>query len=196
MTAITQRGRTSNLQRLTAALLALSAVLFVVGIVLERAGPAGDVHTEAPPSATQTTSTHVENGNEAGETQIQPTGSAPSPEPQGETTLGFNLENPWLVGAFALASLALAAALLRFSWPALLLAFLFGAGAAMLDLQEVLTQLGRGNSLVAGVAGLVAVAHVAVAVLAILAWAGLRAASPPSPPASTAPGGDDRPASP
>ena len=36
----------------------------------------------------------------------------------------------------ALASLALAAALLRFGWPALLLAFLFGAGAAVLDLQK------------------------------------------------------------
>ena len=176
MTAITQRGKTSNLQRLMAALLALSAVLFVVGILLERAGPAGDVHTEAPPVATLAAGAHVENGNEAGETQIQPTGSAPNPEPQGETTLGFNLENPWLVSAFALASLALAAALLRFGWPALLLAFLFGAGAAVLDLQEMLTQLGRGNSLVAGVAGLVAVAHLAVAVLAILAWAGLRAA--------------------
>ena len=56
------------------------------------------------------------------------------------------------------------------------LAFLFGAGAAVLDLQEVLTQLGRGNSLVAGVAGLVAVAHVAVAVLTVVAWAALRAA--------------------
>ena len=183
MTAINRRVRTSNLQRLTAALLIISAVLFVIGIALERASPAGDVHTDAPPVATQGTATHVENGNESGETQPQATGSAPSSEAQTETTLGFNLENPWLVGAFALVSLALAAAVLRMGWPVLMLAFLFGAGTAVLDTQEVLTQLGRGNTLVAVVAVLVAVAHVAVAVMAVVAWAGLRA-MPTSPSAN------------
>jgi hypothetical protein len=54
-----------------------------------------------------------------------------------------------------MASLALAAAVLRFGWPALLLEFLFGAGPSMRDLQEVLTQFNRGNLLVANVAGLV-----------------------------------------
>ena len=176
MTAIKSSVSTSDLQRLTAALLVISAVLFVIGIALERASPAGDVHGEAPPVATQGTATHVENGNESEETQPQATGSAPRSEAQSETTLGFNLENPWLVSAFALVSLALAAAVLRLSWPALVLAALFGAGAAVLDIQEVLTQLGRSNSLVAGVAVLVAVAHVAVAVVAVIAWAGLRAA--------------------
>jgi hypothetical protein len=175
MTAITHRGGPSNLQRLTAALLVISAVLFVIGIALERASPAGDVHTEAPPVATTVTGTTVEYGNESGEAHPQATGSAPGPEAQGETTFGFNLENPWLVGAFALTSLALAAAVLRLGWPALLLAFLFGAGTAVLDLQEVLTQAGRSNLLIGGVAGLVALAHLAVAVLAIIAWAGLRA---------------------
>lgn len=175
MTAIKHRARTSSLQRVTAALLVISAVLFVIGIGLERASPAGDVHTEAPPVATQTTATHVENGNESAETQPQATGSAPTTEAQGETTFGFNLENPWLVAAFALVSLALAAAVLRSGWPPLLLAVLFGAGTAVLDGQEVLTQLGRGNSLIAGVAVLVAVAHVAVAVVAVIAWAALRA---------------------
>ena len=96
MSAITRRAKTSNLQRLTAALLVVSAVLFVIGIVFERAGPAGDVHTEAPPVATQVTGTPVENGNESGEAHPQATGSAPSPEAQGEATFGFNLENPWL----------------------------------------------------------------------------------------------------
>jgi len=175
MTSVPHRALPSNLQRLTAALLVISAVLFVIGIALERASPAGDIHTEAPPVATQVTGTSVGNGNESGEVHPQATGSAPSPEVQGETTLGFNLENPWLVAAFALASLVMAAAVLRFSWPALLLTFIFGAGTAVLDLQEVLTQLGRSNSLIAGVAVLVALAHVAVAVLAILAWSGLRA---------------------
>ncbi len=176
MNANSQRAGPSNLQRLMAALLVISAVLFVIGIALERASPVGDIHTEAPPVATKVTSTSVENGNESGEVHPQATSNTPSSEAQAETTLGFNLENPWLVGAFALASLALAAALLRFGWPALLLALLFGAGTAVLDLQEVLTQLGRSNTLVAGVAVLVAVAHVAVAVLAVVAWASLRAA--------------------
>jgi hypothetical protein len=150
--------------------------LFVIGIALERAGPSGDVHTSAPPAATAAAATPAETGNESAETHPQATGSAPATGAQGEAAFGYNLENPWLVGAFALVSLALAAALLRFGWPALLLAFVFGAGAAVLDLREVLTQLGRGNLLVASVAGLVAAAHVAVAVLAIVAWARLRAA--------------------
>jgi hypothetical protein len=180
MTAINHGARTSSLQRVTAALLVISAVLFVIGVALERAGPAADIHTEVPPVATQVTGTTVENGNEGGEAHPQATNSAPVTETQGETTLGFNLENPWLVAAFALVSLVLAAAVLRFGWPALLLAVLFGAGTAVLDLQEVLTQLGRSNSLIAGVAVLVAVTHVAVAVLAILAWSGLRA-TPTSP---------------
>jgi hypothetical protein len=179
MNAISQRAGPSNLQRLMAALLVISAVLFAIGIALERASPAGDTlqrDTEAPPVATQAAVTQVENGNESGETQPQATSNTPGSEAQAETTLGFNLENPWLVGAFALASSALAAALLRFGWPALLLALLFGAGTAVLDLQEVLTQLGRSNTLVAGIAVLVAGAHVAVAVLAVVAWASLRAA--------------------
>ena len=176
MTAMSPPGATSNWQRLTATLLVISAVLFVIGIVLERAGPAGETHTDELPVATQVTGTHVETGTESGEAQPQATTSAPAPETQRETALGLNLENPWLVGGFALASLALAAALLRFGWPALLLAILFGASAALFDLQEVLTQLGRGHGLLAGVAGLVAVAHVAVVALAGVAWARLRAA--------------------
>ena len=176
MNAITSRAGTSSLQRLMAALLVVSAVVFVIGILLERSGPAAEVQTLAPPLATLVTGSPAENGNESAEANPQATGSAPQPEIQGETSFGLNLENPWLVAAFALASVALAAALLRFGWPALLLAFLLGAGAAVLDLQEVLTQLGRGNLLVAGLAGLVAAAHLAVAFLAIVAWARLRAA--------------------
>ena len=180
MTADNHRVGTSSLQRVTAALLVISAVLFVIGIGLEHASLAGDIHTEAPPVATQVTGTPVENGNESGEVHPQATGSAPTSEAQGETTLGFNLENPWLVAGFALVSLVLAAGVLRFGWPALLLTFIFGAGTAVLDVQVVLTQLGRGSSLIAGVAVLVAVTHVAVAVLAILTWASLRA-TPTSP---------------
>ena len=176
MTTSSRRVGALNWQRLTAALLVISAVLFVVGIVLERAGPAGDSHTEVPPAATQVTVTAIENGNEGDEVHPQATGSAPISEAQGETTLGFNLENPWLVGGFALVSVALAAAVLRLGRPALILAVLFGAGAAVLDFQEVLTQLGRGNALVAGVAALVAVTHVAVTVAAVIAWAGPSAA--------------------
>jgi hypothetical protein len=78
LTAITHRAGTSNLQRPTAALLAISAVLFVAGIVLERAGPCGDIHTDEPPVATQAMGTHVEGGNESAETQPQATGSAPT----------------------------------------------------------------------------------------------------------------------
>ncbi len=169
-------ARISRWQRLTAALLALSAVLFVIGALLERTSLAGEPHTDEPPAATQVTGTHVETGNEAAEAPTTTASSAPAPETQSETTLGFNLENPWLVGGFALASLVLAAALLRFGWPALLLAIVVGAGAALFDVQEVLTQLGRGQLPLAGLAALVAVTHLAVAVLASLAWANGRSA--------------------
>jgi hypothetical protein len=118
----------------------------------------------------------VEGENESAETHPQATGSAPGPTAQGDVTFGFNLENPWLVGAFALGSLVLAAVVLRFGWPALLVAFLFGAGTTLLDLQEVLTQFGRSNLQIADVAVLVTAAHVAVAIAAVIAWAGLRAA--------------------
>ena len=171
MRAISPTGAIAPWQRLTAALLVLSAVLFVLGAALERAGSAGETHTDELPLATQAASTPVENGNENSEAPPQATGSAPAPEAAAETALGFNLENPWLVGGFALASLALAAVVWRFGGPALLLAILLGAGAALFDVREVLTQLGRGQLPLAGLAALVAVAHAAVAVLASLAWA-------------------------
>src|SRR5438045_3911886 len=84
--AITHPAGTSSLQRLMAALLVISAVLFVIGIALERAGPGDEDHSEAPPRATQVTGTAVESGNESQEAQPQATSGAPNPETQGETT--------------------------------------------------------------------------------------------------------------
>ena len=176
--------------RLLATLLVVSAVLFVIGISAERMTEAGEAHTENEPvvttEATETPAegeegegeeTHAEEeASEGGE------GTDTDADEGSEAILGLNLENPWILGAFAAVSLALAMAVLRLGQPALLVAILFAGAATLLDLREVVIQIQRANWLIAGLAVLVALAHAAATVVAALAWRTLKTG-----PAATAP---------
>ena len=88
--------------------------------------------------------------------------------PEQETVFGLPLENPWLVAAFVLGWLVLAAALIRFGRITLPVILLVVVVAMVLDVGEVVRQIGEAKSLVAAFAVLVAVAHLALAVLALL----------------------------
>ena len=172
--------------RLLATLLVVSAVLFVIGISAERMAEAGEAHTENEPVVTtEATETPAEGneGNEEGEGEethaegeasegVEGTGT-PSEEGS-EAILGLNLENPWIMVAFAAASLALAIAVLRLGQPALLAAVLVAGAATLLGLREIVIQIQRANWLIAGLAGLVALAHAAATLVAVLAWRTLK----------------------
>ncbi|MDX8458155.1 hypothetical protein [Mesorhizobium humile] len=181
-------GNRVVLVRWTAAMLAISALLFAAAVLME-----GGEHREPASIAAQKegaeaqeqgghdeaaegpTEEQARKSAEAGETGSH----AEAGEPDGhteETILGINLENPWLVWGFVGVSILLAAAVSRFGSiarlgnAALLLAILLAGVAAILDGREVFLQLARGNASVSGLAGLTALAHAAVVILAVLAW--------------------------
>ncbi len=158
MASTSRRFNSIVLARLTAAFLVLSTLLFVSGIWLEQAGETGET---------------AEGANEAGEGQAETDGqhdAGESEQEQSETFLGINFENPLSVWGFAGVSLLLAAAVLRFGRPALLLTLLVTSAATLLDVREVLVQLGRANALIASLAVFVALTHGVAAVLALMAW--------------------------
>jgi hypothetical protein len=168
----------TTLARLTAAMLAISAVLFALAVFMEQGGESGDMSragartgagevrqegvpadgagAEAGESGERAEAAHVETG-EGGEHAE-------------ETILGVDLEAPWLVWGFVAVSLVLAVAVLRPGRPALLLTILLAGAAALLDAREALSQLGRPDLPIAGLASLVALAHAAAAILAAMAW--------------------------
>lgn len=97
-----------------------------------------------------------------------------------EAIMGLNLENPWLVGAFAATSIALAIAVLRLGQPALLVAVLFAGAATLSDLREIVFQIQRANWLIAGLALLEAPAHAAATIIGLLAWRTMKTGPAPA----------------
>ena len=155
--------------RWIAGLLAVSAIVFAVAILVERHGP-----SEGPAATEQVSGEGTEAG-EAAERQENAAGEAGHPEAgeAGERLLGINLESPWLVWGFVAISVAVAAAVLRL-WPAAFAAAVVIAGlAGILDIREAMTKYGADN-LIAILALLIAAAHAAAAVLAVLAIRRLR----------------------
>ena len=92
-----------------------------------------------------------------------------------------------MLSAFVLISLLLAAALLRFGPRLLPLVILVAGAATLLDIRELLVQVGRANTVIGVLAGAVALTHAAAAVLALLVWRAYRTAHPhPADPAQPA----------
>ena len=167
----------TTLVRWTAALLAVSAVIFALAVLIERGGAS----RELPAASEQLKTGEAGEATEAGESQEaneQAEGAhaeATEAGEQDEEIFGVNLENPWLVWGFVGVSLLLAAAVLRFGQPALLLTIPVAGVAAFLDVREVFFQFGRANMLIANLALLIALAHATAAILALMAWRALRA---------------------
>ncbi|MGX5829931.1 hypothetical protein [Mesorhizobium sp. 43Arga] len=189
-------GNRVVLVRWTAAMLAISALLFAAAVLME-----GSEHWEFARIAAhdQAAESQEQGGqDEAGEGRAikqggdsAEVGETGSHAEAGETAshaepriLGNNLENPWVVWGFVGVSIVLAAVVLRlgavvpFGNVTLLLAILLAGVAAILDGREVFLQLARANPSVASLAALTALAHAAVVILAALAWQAASNAGP------------------
>jgi hypothetical protein len=172
---------TRDLGRMRAAmatLLVAAALLFGVGILIERGtGSAGTPHVEATNPPAQSAAPHVEGSGEAGEGGASPiaeasaaTGEAgESPGAHTETTstesiLGVDPEAPPLVAMAIILSLLAAFLVWRDGRRIVLIgAIVVALGFAALDLLEVTHQVREGTTLVAIIAGVVAFGHLLAA---------------------------------
>ena len=175
---------TRDLGRLRAAmatLLVASALLFVVGIFIERG--TGSVHTPhleaTSPPAAQSPAPHVEGSGESGENGGE-SGASHAPEASaaesagegvghtdtgsGEAILGIDPEAPALVALAIIVSL-LAAFLVWRDGRRLVIAaaIVVALGFAALDVLELSHQAREGTALLVVIAGLVAIGHVLAA---------------------------------
>src|SRR6266699_535366 len=146
---------------LTISLIALSTVLFVTGVVIERGGTVS-TPTTSHQHARSPAATSPDPDGGHNETPSNSSSQGPARPEQGkvvaETVFGLDLENPWVVGAYVVVWLLLVIALVRLgriAWGGLLLV---AVGAGALDVGEVVRQF----------AVLVTLAHVTLAVLALL----------------------------
>lgn len=149
-----------SLRAWLAILLAGSALLFLVGIYLER----GVASPEAPVAGAPTSqpeASHAEGeGSEAGETSEE--------EAAELRPLGIDLESPLFVGGAVLVPLLLALAAIRTTNPFVPLAILgFASLFAVFDVLEVSYQLGASRIGLAMIAAVLAVLHVAAGLLAV-----------------------------
>jgi hypothetical protein len=148
-------------------LIAVSTILFVVGVTVERRGEAaGSTAAHQELSAEGEEAAHQE---EAG--SHEEVGGAS--KHQEESILGINPDATWVVITVALGWVVLAAGLLLFRGPTvLILVALAAAAATVLDVMEVLRQWALANGTVAILAMLVTLTHAAIAVLAVLVLRG------------------------
>ena len=172
---------TRDLGRMRAAmatLLVASALLFGIGILIERGtGSPGTPHVEATSPPSGSTAPHVEGSSEAGEAGASPAAEASattaeageSPGAHTETTstesiLGIDPEAPPLVAVAIILSLLAAYLVWRDGRRIVVIgAIVVALGFAALDLLEVSHQVRKGTTLVAIIAGLVAVGHLLAA---------------------------------
>ena len=169
-----------------ATLLVASALLFAVGIVIERAtGSTGTEHVEAPSPPGQSAAPHVEGSSEAGEAggeagesrapEASEAGAGEAGESAGhsesgssEAILGIDPEAPPLVVLAIILSLV-AAFLVYWDGRRTVVtgAVVVAVGFAALDLLEVTHQAREGSALVAAIAIMVAIGHM------LAAWFGV-----------------------
>lgn len=156
---------------LIAGLMALSTLLFVVGVVAERAttgthtplcvqqasgetGADGD-HQAAAPCATRPTA-----DADGGEASTASTTTS-------ETVLGIAVDDPGITALAVAGWLILIAALLRFGRRALPVVLVAAGATTIFDVGEVIHQIHEARSGLAILAAFVAIGHAAVAVLVL-----------------------------
>ena len=161
---------------LIAGLMALSVLLFVGGVAVERnvattASTTCTRHAEGSGETGEGTGSHAGEpcSKAAGSGKSAATASSTAAEHQGERILGVDIENPRVVALIALGWLILAAGLLRFGRRALGIVIAAAAVALIFDAAEVARQIGENRAVVAAVAALVVIGHGAVILLAALA---------------------------
>ena len=147
-------------------LIVVGTALFVTGVIIERSRSTAPAAVSTTPGQTSTGSPDADGGHEAtSSTQKSPTAQE---RVASETVFGLDLENPWFVTAFALVWVVFIVALLRFGRLALPAVLLVAAVATVLDIGEVVRQVGEAKGLLATMAGLVTVSHGALAALALV----------------------------
>jgi hypothetical protein len=150
-------------------LLALSTVLFVVGVAAERGwgSSAATIDTHQEAGASQETSgegahSEAEENAEASEAQAHT-------EARELAVAGIDLESPWVVAGIVLATVLLIAALWRFGYPVLFAVLIVAALATVADIREIIVQVGQARYGVAALATGVAVARLATVIVTLLA---------------------------
>ncbi len=152
-------------------LIVVGTTLFVTGVTIERGGSGTPAVVSTTQSQTSTSMQDADGGHESTSSAPRlPTAQAHEGL-QSETVFGLDLENPWFVTAFTLIWVVCIAALLRFGRITLPAILLVAVVALVLDVGEVMRQIGEAKSLVAAFAVLVAVAHLTLVVLALLVLA-------------------------
>src|SRR5262249_36138186 len=167
MTASHSTHTFSHTKRLwIAALMVLSTVLFVAGVLVERSS--GSSSAPAPVSQSATTSApegseareaqerqtaaSVPEGSEAREAQERQTAAAPQESLEGTPAheeaeqnrlFGIDVEAPWFIAGVVIGTLLLIAALFVVGYRVLLLILLVSLIAALFDGREVAYQLGQ-----------------------------------------------------
>jgi hypothetical protein len=153
-------------------LIAVSTVLFVVGVTVERRGEAAEgtgAHQElsSEPQAGKAGEGGEKQGAHLKEASSHEEGAGAG-EHRAESILGVNPDATWVVIAVVLGWTVLAAGLLLLGPRFLIVIALSAVVATVLDLMEVMRQLALSNGTVVILAILVALSHVALAVLTVL----------------------------
>src|SRR5262245_33369122 len=132
-----------------AALMVLSTVLFVAGVLVERSSGSNS----APAPVSQSAATSAPEGSEAREAQERQTAAA-APQESAEGTpaheeaeqdrvFGIDVEAPWFIAGVVIVTLLLIAALFVVGYRVLLLVLLVSLIAALFDGRELADQLGQ-----------------------------------------------------
>lgn len=150
-------------------LIAISTLLFVVGIVVERQTENGEAPAIHESSSAASVANQESGEGEAGRdeaNEVKPVAQNPvAAIESSESIMGVNLESPWLIAAAVGGWIVLAAALLRFGYPILPIISMVALAMLILDITEVVRQLNRSNTGLALLAAGVVLAHGTVAVV-------------------------------
>lgn len=176
-----------TLRLVIAGLIVISTLLFVVGVTIERSREVNGVQVTHQEASQESVTATPQQSGEASEGQGHVEGSTETTAPNAEASeaspnqestdvhtervLGIDIENPWVIAAFAIGWLALIVGLFVFGRAGLLAVMLAAIAALVFDIGEVALQFGRSDALVGAIAVVVAAAHAAIAVLSLWALA-------------------------
>jgi len=157
--------------------MAVSTLLFVVGIAIERSGEVAETHIESESEHQESSEEHNEGAEAAEASEKHAVGEAGEHNAEtealeathSETILGINLESPLLVVAAVGVWIALMIGVWQFGSRALVPIIVVAVFTALFDIREIVVQINRANTGIALLAALITLLHLGVAALAC--WA-------------------------
>lgn len=159
--------RSKNARGLLAGLLIASAVLFAIGVALEKSAESDEPSSVSGETSGETGHSEAEEAEE-GHSEEGESGATEGTEEthseSKETLLGIDIESPLAVGAGVVLSLVLAALAFRSNNKVVLIVVaLFALGFAVLDGKELFHQLDENRTGLAVLAGVIALLHLGAA---------------------------------